>query len=56
MVTIKRSAAWAAIGVLAVFMFGCGNEGPLGNTPPQGRPEWMKKDNPPAQPEQPKKE
>ena len=28
------------------FLTGCGNEGPLGNTPPQGRPDWMKKDNP----------
>jgi len=28
---------------LALFLIGCGNEGPLGNTPPQGRPEWMKK-------------
>ena len=22
---------------------GCGDEGPFGNTPPQGRPDWMKK-------------
>jgi hypothetical protein len=52
MFTIKRAAAFLLIGVLA-FLMGCGSEGPLGNNAPQGRPEWMKKDNspPPASPQ-----
>jgi predicted small lipoprotein YifL len=27
---------------LCFTVAGCGDEGPFGNTPPQGRPDWMK--------------
>jgi len=27
---------------LLLSLTGCGEEGPFGNTPPQGRPDWMK--------------
>lgn len=54
MFKVKRAVALSLIGFL-VFLTGCGNEGPLGNTPPQGRPDWMKKDSsspPPSAPQQ----
>ncbi|SMF94124.1 hypothetical protein SAMN02949497_1431 [Methylomagnum ishizawai] len=52
----KYWVGWVLSG-LALALVGCGGEGPLGNTPPQGRPEWMKKKEntqpAPAQPEAP---
>lgn len=56
--TIKRALVFVSAGFLA-FLIGCGNEGPLGNNSPQGRPEWMKKDNtapPPVPPAEPRKQ
>lgn len=51
----KKTLTGVILLALALTMIGCGSEGPLGNTPPQGRPDWMKKDNtPPAPPEAPK--
>lgn len=53
----KKYLAGLAVCCVAVLLTGCGSDGPLGNTPPQGRPDWMKKDNaPPAQPESPQKQ
>ncbi|MGZ8249244.1 MAG: hypothetical protein ACXWUF_14560 [Methylomagnum sp.] len=54
MLVIKQLTALSLVGYL-VFLIGCGSEGPLGNTPPQGRPDWMKKDSspPPSTPQQP---
>lgn len=47
MLLIKRLTVLTLTGLL-VFLMGCGDDGPLGNNAPQGRPEWMKKksDNP----------
>jgi len=53
---IKRYAVLLLLGLPAAFS-GCGSEGPLGNTPPQGRPDWMKKNTtPPPAPEAPQKQ
>jgi predicted small lipoprotein YifL len=46
----------ALVGSLAVLTTGCGQEGPFGNTPPQGRPDWMKKDASPAPANEPQKQ
>jgi hypothetical protein len=47
--TMKKTKHLAALGLIGfmAFLMGCGSEGPLGNNAPQGRPDWMKKDNPP---------
>jgi hypothetical protein len=56
MMKTKHVAALGLTGCLA-FLVGCGSgEGPLGNNAPQGRPEWMKKDNPPPPPAAPQKQ
>lgn len=57
----KKSLVGLALSLLALTFVGCGGEGPLGNTPPQGRPDWMKKKESaqpaaPAQPEAPQKQ
>jgi hypothetical protein len=53
---IKRFTVFLFVGLLA-FLMGCGGEGPFGNTPPQGRPDWMKKsDSTPNQPPPPQKQ
>ncbi len=53
----KKYGVGLVLACLALAVIGCGDEGPLGNTPPQGRPDWMKKDNtPPATPDSPRKQ
>lgn len=52
---IQPISALCLIGFLA-FLTGCGSDGPLGNNAPQGRPEWMKKDNTPPPPAPQKQE
>lgn len=56
----KKCLLGLILSCLALSVVGCGDEGPLGNTPPQGRPDWMKKKETtqpaPAQPEAPQKQ
>jgi hypothetical protein len=57
--TMKKTKHLAALGLIGflAFLMGCGSgEGPLGNTPPQGRPDWMKKDTTPPPPAAPQKQ
>ncbi len=39
---MKNFLMMPALIALLLSLSGCGEEGPLGNTPPQGRPDWMK--------------
>jgi predicted small lipoprotein YifL len=39
---MKNFLLLSSIIALLLSLAGCGEEGPLGNTPPQGRPDWMK--------------
>lgn len=40
---MKKILVLMVISIGGAMFYGC-EEGPFGNTPPQGRPEWMKKD------------
>jgi len=52
----KRLTVLLMTSLLLVLM-GCGEEGPLGNNAPQGRPDWMKKkSDTPAAPAQPQRQ
>lgn len=48
---VRKYMAGGSVVLLALALAGCGKEGPFGNTPPQGRPDWMKQDHPPVPPE-----
>lgn len=43
---MKKLILPAALITLLLGLAGC-EEGPFGNTPPQGRPDWMKDKNKP---------